>query len=294
MDDAIFPASLTKIATHDHAQAWDRTATLAVMNGLAERFTLELFTGVQHVAQEFRVGQPVTSIQDKGPTSRVGRRITFVPDRTILSQVEAFSVYPLIGHARTLAALNPGLHIRVHDERDRNVSAIVYRDGIRSYLAELTYPRDIQLGSRFYCRHDASNIMAEAAIHWYPREPMTVWSYVNGYPTPAGGSHITGMWQGLANALDRFAREHRIFADDMPHLRVRDLPPTLAAIISVTAEQTKYADTMGNALADRAIMRFVRQMLIEQLPVQLTAQYDFVTDWAKRHARFAHNPANYE
>ena len=82
------------------------------------------------------------------------------------------------------------------------------------------------------------------------------------------------MWQGLAEVLDQFAREQQLVAADSPRLRVRDLPPTLAAIVSVEAAEAQYRDTMRHTLGDPTIARFVRQLLIEQAPAQLTAQSD--------------------
>lgn len=286
LDDPAFPDSLTHVATAAGQDQWDDSCALAVLNALAERFQLELFTGTQHVSQTFAQGQPRAPVQHHGATTLLGRRLTFAPDRSIRTDWDSFAAYPLMGALRTLAALNAGLHVTLQDARDGSAMAVVYREGIRSYLAELTYVAHEAPSPQFYCRQDTPEISAEVALQWHQYAPGRIWSYVNGRPTLGGGSHVTALRQGLACVLDQFARQQGIFTDAVPCLRVRDLPPGLAAIISVHATQARYRDALGRQLGDRAIGRAVRALLIAQLPAQCVAHAAALRGWAAHHAWF--------
>jgi DNA gyrase/topoisomerase IV subunit B len=287
MESLCLPDALTQLATEPPIHPWsDAAGALAVLNALAADFELEVWTGQQHVSQRFAQGQAHTPAVVRSFTAVAGRRIRFVPDRTILTDWDAFSAYPLMGYLRTVAALYNGLRVTLHDARDGSTMESIYQAGIRGYLAELTYAElyDFESYPHFFCSHQTTDMTAEVALHWgYALGPM-VWSYVNGRATLNGGSHVTGMRQGLTHALDQFARDAQLFGDDIPRLRTRDLPRTLAAIISIHAPHPHYDRAMKQHLHDPQIGRFVYHMLVEQLPAQFRTYAAAIAPWATSYA----------
>jgi DNA gyrase subunit B len=292
MDAAAVPHALTTLATNPPTQPWSTMVNIAILNAVAEQFCLDLYTGEHHVSQQFRQGHPHNFVVNPGPTTRVGRRITFVPDRGILTQWDSFSAYPIMGYLRTVAALHAGLHVALRDERDGSGMEIVYQAGIRGYLDELTYAQiyDFGIYPQFYCRQHTVDITAEVALQWGYGSAPTIWSYVNGHATLDGGTHVTGLRQGLVQALDQFARQEQLFGDDIPPLRSQDLPRTLAAIIAIQAKDPQYSGAMKRQLKDQRIGKFIRHMLIEQLPNQFKIRAEGITDWVTRYAWLIRNP----
>jgi DNA gyrase subunit B len=292
MDATTLPQALTKLATDPLVQPWSAAVNIAILNALAEQFCLELHTGEQHISQWFAQGYPQTPVVHHGLSNRMCRRVTFVPDRTILTHWNSFSTYPIMGYLRTIAALHAGLRVTLQDERDSTTMVVVYQAGIRSYLSELTYAQihDFELYPQFYCHQNTDDITAEVALQLGYSLGSTVWSYVNGQVLLDGGSHISGLRQGLAQALDRFARHQHIFGDDIPPLRSRNLPRTLAAIINIRAKNPQYVGAMKRELKDHRIARFVRHMLSEQLPEQFAVHARGITAWATHYAWFIRNP----
>lgn len=284
-----FPAALTAFAAGERVHFWDAQTLTAVLNALAYHLTLELFNGERAFAQAFRQGRPLGPVCDMGSTDRFGRRITFVPDETLLTYPPDFSAAPLLTMLRVCAALNPGLTTVLRDERNGTLVEWYYPQGIRDYLLELG---DAQPGATLlYAAGATSSCAAEVALCWGGQTAMLA-SYVNGRLTEDGGSHVTGMWRGLAHALDRHARTRGIFSDGIPPLRARDLPRDLAAVVSVCCTSPHYSSALRNRLSDASVEHAVCRLIEQQLPDLLLAHAPLVDAWARQHAQQARSRAS--
>ncbi|HEU4323080.1 MAG TPA: hypothetical protein VFS21_07990 [Roseiflexaceae bacterium] len=278
IDAPALPAALTEFASGGRVHFWDAQTLTAVLNALASHLTLELFTGERVCVQEFRHGRPLGPVRDAGPTERLGRRITFAPDETLLAYPAGFATAPLLTMLRVCAALHAGLTAALRDERDGSLVELCYPQGLRDYLLELTgeQPGAVLL--------HASGAAAGVALRWGCGEDTTVESYVNGRLTEDGGSHVTGMWRGLARAVDRHARARRIFNDSIPPLRARDLPRGVAAVVSVDCASPHYSGALRRRLCDSSVEHAVCRLLEQQLTDQLLAHAHLFDAWAHGYA----------
>ena len=277
--------AVNNIATQlDH-----RLGPIPIMNALSEHITLDIFTGTHHFQQHFRGGQSISPVKDLGTTTMHGRRIHFVPDQTCFNDVQELSPYAVLGHLRTVAMLAPNVRMQLRDERTDLLSEFTYREGIRSYLLEQNYDRNINPQPLFYCSKADAHVSAEVAFHWCNRGLTEVSSYANWRATPEGGSHVTGFWRGLTLSVEQFTRQEGYLQHDTPRLHRRQVPQPLTAIIAVRVESPQYRDTFRSCLYVPMVKTFVSQMLQEQLPPQFAANPHFVIQWAKRHMWLVHD-----
>ncbi len=278
-DALALPAALTDFAGGERVHFWDAQTLTAVLSALASHMTLELFTGERAFVQEFRQGRPLGPVRDAGPSDRFGRRISFAPDDALLAYPADFAAAPLLSMLRVCAALHAGLTAALRDERDASLVELRYPQGLRDYLLEQTGERP---EAPLLC---ASGASAEVALRWGCGEGAMVESYVNGRLTDDGGSHVTGMWRGLARTVDRHARARGIFGDSIPPLRARDLPPGVAAVVSVACDSPHYSGALRSRLCDTSVEHAVCRLLEQQLPGQLLAHAPLFDAWATLYAQ---------
>ena len=119
---------------------------------------------------------------------------------------------------RTKAVLLPGLTVRFVDARSGVESAkeevFSYVDGMRTYLSELSGEEPLTpplVGSAFVSEGDANFAAgegAEWAFAWYEGGDGKGRSFVNLIPTPADGTHVSGLRTGIFTAINNFIDHH--------------------------------------------------------------------------------------
>jgi DNA gyrase subunit B len=134
------------------------------------------------------------------------------------------------------AYLNPGLHIELVDHRGKKPETRVFysENGLIDYIAFLNEGLD-PLHKTIYFKgqseeHDGFTI--EAAMQYSKDGDTTqIYSFVNGIPTPLGGTHVSGFQAGLTKAINRLSNVKK-------SIRGEDLLLGLALVINVTMSKT--------------------------------------------------------
>jgi topoisomerase-4 subunit B len=133
---------------------------------------------------------------------------------------------------RSKAVLLPGVEVTLVNEKTGEQQSWKYEDGLRGYLLEGMAGSDLLIplfeGER-YAESSRSNeeTFAEGegaawVVAWSEEGPLTRESYVNLIPTPAGGTHESGLREGLFQAVKSFVELHnlqpkgvKLLADDV-------------------------------------------------------------------------------
>ena len=133
---------------------------------------------------------------------------------------------------RSKAVLLPGVEVTLINEKTGEQQSWKYEDGLRGYLLEGMAGSDLLIplfeGER-YAESSRSNeeTFAEGegaawVVAWSEEGPLTRESYVNLIPTPAGGTHESGLREGLFQAVKSFVELHnlqpkgvKLLADDV-------------------------------------------------------------------------------
>ena len=120
---------------------------------------------------------------------------------------------------RSKAVLLPGVEVVLVNENTGERQAWKYEDGLRGYLLDEMNGSELLIplfeGERFADARSADDTFAEGegaswVVAWSEEGSLVRESYVNLIPTPAGGTHESGLRDGLYQAVKSFVELHNL------------------------------------------------------------------------------------
>ncbi|WP_233848090.1 DNA topoisomerase IV subunit B [Paraburkholderia sp. HD33-4] len=121
---------------------------------------------------------------------------------------------------RSKAVLLPGVEVTLVNEKTGEQQSWKYEDGLRGYLLEGMNGSDLLIplfeGERYAeSSRSSEETFAEGegaawVVAWSEEGPLMRESYVNLIPTPAGGTHESGLRDGLYQAVKSFVELHNL------------------------------------------------------------------------------------
>ncbi|MGW1998578.1 ATP-binding protein [Embleya sp. NPDC001921] len=260
---------------------------LFVANVLSSRMTAEVWREGVHWGREYARGVPVAVRTDAQPAATgSGTTITFRPDPEIFGTA-ACSFDTLADRFKELALLNRDLEISLTDLRCPAESRSVrFRSsgGARDFVAVL----DAQAAAPAYPDivgfEQEDPRMAgtmEVAFRWRGAGEERIRSFANSRPTSCGGTHAEGLRDGLAAAVNAYARERRLRTATDPDLGTDRIGEGLTAVVSVKLDHPEFEGStrgvLGNAEVRACVAQAVREHLaswLEEHPEQAAALID--------------------
>ncbi|GHH71667.1 hypothetical protein GCM10018781_33330 [Kitasatospora indigofera] len=241
-----------------------------VTNALSRRLTVEVRReGVRRV-QEFARGVAVSALTEAGPADGSGTSITFWPDAEIFEEVRC-SFHGLADRFRELAFLNRGLDISLADRRRADEPRSVrlrFPGGARDFVAHL----DEQAGAAVqgdvlgFEREDPRMAgTLEVSLRWRGSGEERLRSFANSRPTPGGGTHESGFRDGLAAAVNAYAREQRLLTEADPGLDAERIGEGLTAVVSVKLDDPWFEGPTRDRLGNDPVRACVGEAVREQL-----------------------------
>ncbi|MFJ8476986.1 hypothetical protein [Kitasatospora sp. NPDC094011] len=268
--------------------------TLQLMGCLSSRLTAEVQRDGVRWVQEYVRGVAVTPLTEAGPATGSGTTLTFWPDADIFTTSE-FSFGALADRFRELAFLNRDLEISLTDRRCPPESLSVrfrFPSGARDFVAFLdgrtASPGDP--GIIGFEREDPQMAGAvEVALRWRDTDEERVQGFANSRPTD-GGTHERGFRDGVAAAVNTYARKRRLLAVTDPDLDADRIGVGLTAVVSVKLDVPEFhgamRDVLGNAAVRACVDQAVREHLgtwLEGHPERAAAVIDRIIHGAHRH-----------
>ncbi|WP_269505462.1 DNA topoisomerase IV subunit B [Burkholderia sp. IMCC1007] len=120
---------------------------------------------------------------------------------------------------RSKAVLLPGVEVVLVTEKTGERQTWKYEDGLRGYLLDEMNGSELLIplfeGERFADARSADETFAEGegaswVVAWSEEGSLVRESYVNLIPTPAGGTHESGLRDGLYQAVKSFVELHNL------------------------------------------------------------------------------------
>jgi DNA gyrase subunit B len=210
------------------------------------------------------------------PAVGTGTEINFLPERDYFDAESMdwngqppWDLDRIRRQYQQMAFLNPGLVIELEDRRGKKVITERFHSqkGLLDYIAFLNEGLEPLHQTQHFCSRAEDNpeIAVEVALQ-YTKDGDTsqIYSFVNGIPTPLGGTHVSGFQAGLTKAINRLAKVKK-------NIRGDDLLLGLAAIINVTmtnktpqfSSQTK--ESLTTAEVQGAVMSVTYNELVRLL-----------------------------
>ncbi len=213
----------------------------------------------------YRVGQI-----PENATRKTGTTIVFKPDTEIFEDV-TFDYATLAHRLRELAYLNPGVTIRLTDERvgaDGKIKHDTFKadNGLLEYVIHLMKGKTA-LSSPIFLRNEIpeENMLCEIALQYHDGYSENLLTFANNINNADGGTHGQGFKTALTRTLNGYARRLGFLKDKDPNPSGDDLREGLIAIISVKLPDPQFNNQPKEKLLNPEIESFVSGTVQEAL-----------------------------
>ncbi|MGB1048296.1 MAG: DNA gyrase/topoisomerase IV subunit B [Rhodothermales bacterium] len=188
----------------------------SVVNALSEDLIATIKRDGATWEQRYERGKPVTKLKKVSPNSRgTGTSIYFRPDADIFETVD-FDAGIIAENLETKTYLNGALRIAFKNEATGERHEYHHEGGIEEFLGHKLSEgklRPVHVDP-FVLRQEGmvDGARVEVTLQWTEAPREALYSYVNGIPTPDGGTHE----QGLKNAIRSAVRSYMDTHDLLP------------------------------------------------------------------------------
>ncbi len=218
---------------------------------------------------EFSQGKPITKLQKaKGTFRGTGTTITFTPDPTIFPKTD-FNPDTIRQRLEVTSFLHRGVKVIFLDETSGRRDVFFHENGIVDYLSQIITERAARtIHETPFTVHKEGDERVEVALQWTESTDEHVRSYVNGIPTPSGGTHENGFRAGMSKALRNFFETHNLIPRGVK-ISHEDIREGVVAIVSVFVGDPQFQgqtkDRVNNTELQAVVDGIIRSALEQWL-----------------------------
>ncbi|MCX4240800.1 DNA gyrase/topoisomerase IV subunit B [Paraliomyxa miuraensis] len=232
----------------------------AVANALSSELTVEVWRDGGRWQQRFLQGVPEGKLKKLGSSRGSGTRVHLRPDSTMFPKV-TFDPLVLRERLEAKSYLHRGLKIVFVDPKGPTREEFQHAQGIVDYLAKLVQVRGkpaVHPGL-FTCERDDEPKL-EAALAWTESTEDATYSFVNGVPTPDGGTHEQGLRNALGKALRAYMQAHKLEPKGVA-VTLEDMREGLVVILSTYVLEPQFQSQTKNRLNNPEVVTQVEGTL---------------------------------
>lgn len=242
---------------------------VSVVNALSEWLVLEIYREGNIYRQRYAKGDPLSELEVIGNTSRMGTKVTFLPDSEIFEEIN-FSFDILSARLRELAFLNTGLRISLEDERAEGLQRhdFFYKGGIQEFVVDLNKNQTILNEKPIHIEviRDGDGVRVEVALQYNDGFNEKIFSFANNINTVEGGSHLIGFKSALTRTINSYAINNQLFKNQkVTTLQGEDVREGLTAVISVQLPNPQFEGQTKAKLGNSEIKGLVETIVNEKL-----------------------------
>lgn len=253
---------------------------VSVTNALSSRLDVTVWRDGKVAELGFAHGDVVRPLKVRGAEKgekRSGTRVTALPDPKYFdsSNVPLGELQRLL---RSKAVLLPGVEVTLVIEKTGERQSWKYEDGLRGYLLEGMGGSELLIplfeGERYADNARASeDAFAEGegaawVVAWSEEGPLTRESYVNLIPTPAGGTHESGLRDGLFQAVKSFVELHSLQPKGVK-LLAEDVFARVSFVLSAKVLDPQFQGQIKERLNSRDAVKLVSSFVKPALELWL-------------------------
>ena len=259
---------------------------VCVSNALSTRLDVEVRRDGAQWRMAFgdngKVKEPLRQAGTVGPRES-GTRIRFWPDAKYFDSPRIVPA-DIAALLRAKAMLLPGVRFTLRVEKAGRFESNTWHfpEGIKGYFSSAmsgVEPVAVPFfGERYVCAQSESDSFAEGegalwAIAWTPDGELTTESYVNMIPTRHGGTHVSGLREGVHHAIRNFIDLH---AMGQRGLKVvpEDVWSRANFVLAVKMLDPQFKGQVKNELISRDAVKLVSQMVRDPFELWLNQHVD--------------------
>ena len=263
---------------------------VSVTNALSTKLEITVWrkddkgNGVHTLA--FSGGDLITKLKSRAAgkdDKKSGTRVTVWPDAKYFDSA-TIPVSELQRLLRSKAVLLPGVKVTFTQEKSGETQTWLYEQGLRGYLTEAL----AQSGSgetliplfegEQYATPDADGFAegegAAWVVAWAEDGNVVRESYVNLIPTPAGGTHESGLREGLFGAVKSFVEMHSLLPKGVK-LLPEDVFARASFVLSAKVLDPQFQGQIKERLNSRDAVRLVGGYSRTALELWLNQHVDY-------------------
>ncbi len=263
---------------------------VSVTNALSKRLEITVWrkepdgTGLHKLAFEHGdVVEPLSSVVAPRDGKKSGTRVTAWPDAKYFDS-PAISQTELQRLLRSKAVLLPGVTVTLTNAKTGESQVWQYNDGLRGYLTEaLAQATDGETliplfeGAQFAGPDAEGFAEGEGAawvVAWTEQGAVVRESYVNLIPTPNGGTHESGLRDGLYGAVKSFVEMHSLLPKGVK-LLPEDVFARVSFVLSAKVLDPQFQGQIKERLNSRDAVRLVSTYSKPALELWLNHHVDY-------------------
>jgi len=259
---------------------------VSVTNALASRLEITVWREGRVHQLAFADGDLVEPLSSRAPTredKKSGTRVTTWPNPKYFDS-SAIPQADLQRLLRSKAVLLPGVKVTLVHERTGETQTWQYEQGLRGYLTEsLAQGSNADLviplfeGEQYAGRDAEGFAEGEGAawvVAWTEDGNVVRESYVNLIPTPAGGTHESGLREGLFGAVKNFVEMHALLPKGVK-LLPEDVFARTSFVLSAKVLDPQFQGQIKERLNSRDAVRLVAGFCRPPLELWLNQHVDY-------------------
>ena len=241
---------------------------VSVTNALSRRIEVTVWRdkGVHHLTlTDGAVSEPLSSRPLSRGEKKSGTRVTVWPDGRYFDTV-TIPLAELKHLLRSKAILLSGVRVELKNDKTGETDTWCYENGLRGYLEQelaLSSGEETVIplfpGERYADSEQEGFAEGEGAawvLTWTTEGPVVRESFVNLIPTSAGGTHESGLRDGLFNAVKSFAEIHSLLPKGV-RLLAEDVFARASFVLSARVLDPQFQGQIKERLNSRDAVRLV-------------------------------------
>lgn len=255
---------------------------VSVTNALAKRLEVHVWREGQVASIVFSGGDVIEALKVRKATNadrKSGTTVRAWPDAKYFESAD-FPKAELIHLLRSKAVLMPGVTVTLTIEKTGEVLTWTYKGGLRDYLMQ-TLPADPVIplfeGEHYADKGETENFAEGEGAAWCVAftedgTPMRE-SYVNLIPTVNGGTHESGLKDGLFGAVKGFIELHSLLPKGVK-LMPEDVFSRASFVLSAKVLDPQFQGQIKERLNSRDALRLVSTYVKPALELWLNQHVD--------------------
>lgn len=220
----------------------------SVVNALSSQLLVEVKRDSKLHTMEFSAGKPLGKLKKTSGARGTGTKLTFHPDAKIFGAKLAFDTNLITDRLEAKSYLHRNVKINYRDETAKppKTETFHHAGGISEYLekvikdrAKPRVPGDCKAFYLTKMDDSSSELPFEMAMVWTESTDEHIKSYVNGVPTPNGGTHENGLRSGIVKAVRNYISTHKLAPKGVT-LTADDIREGITVIISAYVSEPQF------------------------------------------------------
>jgi topoisomerase IV subunit B len=256
---------------------------VSVTNALAKRLAVTVWREGQVATLAFGGGDVIEKLAVRKAAAgerKQGTRVQVWPDGKYFESPE-LPRHELMHLLRSKAVLMPGVTVTLTLEKSGESQSWKYEKGLRDYLMQ-SLPADPLIplfeGEQYAGEGETENFAEGEGAAWcvaFTEEGATVReSYVNLIPTVAGGTHESGLKDGLFGAIKSFIELHSLLPKGVK-LMPEDVFARASFVLSAKVLDPQFQGQIKERLNSRDALRLVSAYVKPGLELWLNQHVDY-------------------